>query len=159
DNASAYIWGTAEDLWRLWYAGGLRESERLTFRNELVWSKDNGQGMASDQHRMYPTTSERCLFFMLGEQGFNTNADNYWEGWNPMRDYLYQERQRMGWTAQQMKEYAGGTGNGHGDHWTGHSQWMMPTRANYEGWQRAARGDGFKRDYDGFKRDYDDLKR
>jgi len=35
----------------------------------------------------------------------------------------------------------------------------MPTREVYEAWQRAARGDGFKRDYDDLKRDYDDLKR
>jgi DNA modification methylase len=37
DNGSAYIWGNAEDLWRLWYVGGLKASERLTFRNEIVW--------------------------------------------------------------------------------------------------------------------------
>ena len=35
----------------------------------------------------------------------------------------------------------------------------MPTQDVYESWQRAARGDGFKRDYDDLKRDYDDLKR
>ena len=45
DNASVYIWGNAEDLWRLWYQGGLQASERLTFRNELVWNKgDAGAG-------------------------------------------------------------------------------------------------------------------
>ena len=25
DNASVYIWGNAEDLWRLWYVGGLQQ--------------------------------------------------------------------------------------------------------------------------------------
>jgi hypothetical protein len=29
DNGSAYIWGNAPDLWRLWYVGGLNDSERL----------------------------------------------------------------------------------------------------------------------------------
>ena len=38
-NASVYIWGNAEDLWRLWYVGGLQQSERLTFRNEITWDK------------------------------------------------------------------------------------------------------------------------
>src|SRR5262249_32764770 len=51
-NASVYIWGNAEDLWRLWYAGGLRDSERLTFRNELVWHKgDSAQGLGSETLR------------------------------------------------------------------------------------------------------------
>ena len=159
DNASAYIWGNAENLWRLWYCGGLKESERLTFRNEIVWDKGSGQGMLSDNHRMFPVTSERCLFFMLGEQGFNTNADNYWEGWDSIQSYLYSQRQLMGWNSHQMKQYAGGSPTGHGDHWTGKSQWIMPTRENYEGWQRAARGDAFKQEYDAFKREYDDLKR
>ena len=35
-----------------------------------------------------PRFTERCLFFMLGEQGFNTNADNYWDGWEPIRAIL-----------------------------------------------------------------------
>ena len=52
DNASVYLWGNAEDLWRLWYAGGLQASERLTFRNELVWDKgDAGAGGISHQGR------------------------------------------------------------------------------------------------------------
>ena len=38
-NASVYVWGNAEDLWRLWFQQGLQSSERLTFRNELVWDK------------------------------------------------------------------------------------------------------------------------
>ena len=81
DNASAYIWGNSDDLWRLWYCGGLRDSERLTFRNEIVWQKNGAQGIGSESHRQYPTASERCLVFMLGEQGFNNNQDNYWDGW------------------------------------------------------------------------------
>ena len=38
--------------------------------------------------RCYTMGTERCLFFMLGEQGFSTNADNYWDGWEPIRGYL-----------------------------------------------------------------------
>jgi DNA modification methylase len=163
DNASVYLWGNAEDLWRLWYQGGLQASERLTFRNELVWDKgDAGAGGISHQGaeglRLYPGASERCLFFMLGEQGFSTNADNYWEGWEPIRAYLKQERDRMGWDNARCKSLAGHSPTS-GCHWFDASQWTMPTREVYEAWQRAARGDGFNRDYDGFKRDYDDLKR
>jgi DNA modification methylase len=163
DNASVYLWGTAEDLWRLWYVGGLRASERLTFRTEIVWDKgDSGAGVVSLQGsadlRKFPPGSERCLFFMLGEQGFSTNADNYWDGWEPIRVYLKQERDRLGWDNARCKAIAGHSPTS-GCHWFDASQWMMPTRELYEAWQRAAQNDGFKRDYDDLKRDYDDLKR
>jgi len=159
NNASAYIWGQADDLWRLWYCGGLRDSERLTMRNEIVWEKQGAQGIGSDAHRMYPTASERCLFFMLGEQGFNVNADNYWEGWTPIVEYLEKSRQMMGWSIKDTKRIAGHSEKS-GCHWFDKSQWSMPTREVYEAWQKAARDyDAFKRDYDAFKRDYDELKR
>ena len=73
NNASSYIWGNSEDLWRLWFSGGLGNSERITFRNEIVWSKKNAQGIGSKDFRMFPTATERAIFFMLGEQGFNNN--------------------------------------------------------------------------------------
>ena len=63
DNASAYVWGNAPDLWRLWYASGLRDRETLTLRNEVVWDKVNIPGMASAGLTQYPEASERCLFF------------------------------------------------------------------------------------------------
>jgi hypothetical protein len=47
DNGSAYIWGNAPDLWRLWYCGGLSESERMTIRNEIVWDKGGAAAMVS----------------------------------------------------------------------------------------------------------------
>lgn len=164
NNASIYIWGNAEDLWRLWYVGGLRDSERLTLRNELVWNKgDSGAGVVSlqgsDGLRKYPPGSERCLFFMRGEQGFSTNADNYWDGWEPIRSYLEQERLAMGWDVPTMKRIVGHSDLSR-DHWTSKSQWSFPTQEVYESLQRAAREQAqSKRDYEGFKRDYDEIKR
>ncbi len=158
DNASVYIFGNAEDLWRLWYVGGLRDSERLTFRNEIVWDKENGEGMLSDSLRSYANCSERCLFFMLGEQGFNNNADNYWEGWEPIRAYLKEQRDLMKWDNAICKRLAGHSENS-GCHWFDNSQWMMPTRETYESWRCAANSRAFKREYDDLKREYDDLKR
>jgi len=159
DNASAYVWGNAEDLWRLWYRGGLSDSERLTFRNEIVWAKGHGQGMESDQHRMFPTASERCLFFMLGEQGFNSNADNYWEGWDSVVNYLRAEKEKTGWDIATFKRLAGHSETS-GCHWFEKSQWSFPTKAVYESWQIAAREhDAFKREHDDLKREHDDLKR
>jgi len=153
DNGSAYIWGNANDLWRLWYVGGLNDSERLTFRNEIVWYKKQGQGKWSASHRMYPTVSERCLFFMLGEQGFNNNADKHWEGWEGIRVYLKQERLAMGWDVPAMKR-AVGHSDLSGDHWTGKSQWNFPSEYVYKKLQQAANGKAFKREYDDLKREF-----
>ncbi|MDA1178798.1 MAG: site-specific DNA-methyltransferase [Planctomycetota bacterium] len=158
DNASAYIWGNAEDLWRFWYRGGLEAGERLTMRNEIVWTKDSGQGMESESHRMYATASERALFFMLGEQGFNNNADNYWEGWDSVVDYLRQEKEKIGWDIATFKRLAGHSEKS-GCHWFDRSQWSMPTRAVYDSWRNAAEGAAFKREHDDLKREHDDLKR
>ena len=153
DNGSAYIWGNAEDLWRLWYCGGLRDSERLTFRNEIVWSKNGGQGIGSKTHRQYATTSERCLFFMLGEQGFNNNADNYWGGWDNIVAYLDTQRQLLGWGIKDAKRIAGHSEKS-GCHWFDKSQWSMPTEEVYNAWQAAAKGEAFKREYDDLKREF-----
>jgi DNA modification methylase len=159
DNGSVYVWGQAEDLWRLWYCGGLRDSERLTFRNEIIWEKQGAQGIGSEAHRQYPTASERCLFFMLGEQGFNVNASNYWEGWAPIVDYLEEQRQLAGWSIKDTKRIAGHSEQS-GCHWFDKSQWSMPTREVYEAWQhKAESSDAFKREYDELKREYDELKR
>ncbi len=155
DNGSAYIWGNAEDLWRLWYVGGLSKSERLVFRNEIIWNKGHGQGIASSDRRMFPTVSERCLFFMLGEQGFNNNAENYWQGWDPIRLYLVAEKEKSGLTNAEILKV---TSTFHTHYWTT-SQWAFPTEKDYKAIQSRCKGNAFKREYDDLKREYDDLKR
>lgn len=157
DNSSVYIWGTAEDLWRLWFAK-LSKSERMTIRNEIVWDKGSGQGMGSDAHRMYPTASERCLFFVLGEQGWNNNADNYWEGFEPIRAYLEGERMKMGWN-NKIIAYWFGFHPRMADHWFSQSQWSMPIKEQYQELQSRAKGEAFRREYDELRREYDELRR
>jgi len=158
DNASAYIWGNAPDLWRLWYRGGLAESERLTLRNQIVWNKKHGQGMSSADFRSFPTATEHCLFFMVGEQGFNNNADNYWEGFEPIRLYLYNQRELAGWNNKVVADFFGFHPR-MADHWFSKSQWSFPKKEQYELLQKESKGTAFKRDCDDLKRDYDDLKR
>lgn len=150
DNASAYIWGNAEDLWRLWYAD-LKKSERLTFRNQIVWNKQHGQGMSSDQHRMFPTATEHCLFFMLGEQGFNNNADNYWEGFESIRSWLHSQAELMGWNANDIQKICG---VGMYSHWFTKSQWTFIPQEHYVKLQTEAKNDAFKKDYDELKKDF-----
>jgi DNA modification methylase len=155
DNAGVYIWGNPEDLWRLWYSGGLKDVEPLTFRNEIVWSKPSGIGQRSELMRCFPINTERCLFFMLGEQGFNTNSDNYWEGWEPLRSYLDSETQKMGWAKKDLNRI---TNSQMGQHYVTTSQWCFPTREKYELIQREANGRGFLKEHDQLKQEHDQLK-
>ena len=164
DNASAYIWGNAPDLWRLWWRGGLSESERFTFRNEIAWRKPPAARHSDVDFRCFTPTGERALFFMLGEQGFNINADNYWEGWEPVRGYLEAEMLKCGWTVKDVNRI---TGTQMGSHWFTRSQWSFITEKHYRVLQDAAREhdafkrehDAFKREHDAFKREHDELKR
>jgi len=159
DNGSSYIWGNAEDLWRLWYSGGLKVSERLTYRNEITWDKGHGQGMSAEEFRSYPPASERCLFFMLGEQGFNNNADNYWDGWDSVVNYLRAEKDKTGWDIAKFKRLAGHSETS-GCHWFDKSQWNFPTKEVYQLWQAAAREhDAFKKEHDELKKEHDELKK
>jgi len=157
NNGSAYIWGNAPDLWRLWYRGGLADSERMTMRNEIVWDKGGGGfGVGTESQRCY-FPEERCLFFMLGEQGFNNNADNYWEGWEPIRAYLDGERKKAGLTTDQCNKLCGKQNMTQAAFTRGGFRLIL--RDDYEILKAAAKGDAFKRDYDELKRDYDELKR
>jgi len=163
NNASAYIWGNAPDLWRLWYKGGLEDSERMTIRNEIAWDKkeDNPtmlvSGVPLKSRRMYHPT-ERCLFFMLGEQGFNNNADNYWEGFDVVRLYLEAERNKMGWNNKIIADFFGFHPR-MADHWFSQSQWSMPKRDQYERMQSEAKGQAFTKSYNELKKEHDQLKK
>lgn len=160
NNASVYIWGKAPDLWRLWYRSGLSDSERITFRNEIVWLKiynekgtPDAMGQGSD-YRSYAIATERCLFFMLGEQGFNDNADNYWEGFEPIRKQLETERKKAGWDIPTMKTIAGHSDKNR-DHWTGKSQWGFLTEEVYVKFQHHCK----ENKIEAFKKDYKELKK
>ena len=133
DNGAAFIWGEAEELWRLWY-GGLAASERMTMRNEVVWKKQNVQGIDSPGMRQFVPQTERALFFMLGEQGFNTNTDNYWEGWDSLLNYLKGEADKAGLTASKVKEICG---VGMYGHWFTKSQWVFIPEQHYKKLQKA----------------------
>lgn len=160
DNASVYIWGTPENLWRLWYLDGLEASERLTFRNEIVWNKGGTRGLKSDMNRMYPTASERCLFFVLGEQETSRNAGDYWDGWETIRLYLKDQIEKLkklrGWSLEDI-----GALNGVSVRMIGHfitkSQWEFPAKKYYDAWRAASDGKLFARDYESLARDYESL--
>lgn len=172
DNASAYIWGTAQDLWRLWYGGqniartddsrgaaptlGLNITERMTFRNEITWDKESAIGQKSNTHRQYPTATERCLFFMLGSQNFgNINTEDFWEGFEPFRAYLEGEVLKMKWTQQDIMDMCG---VGMYGHWFTKSQWTLIPEKHYATLQEYAKGEAFTKSYADLKSGRDSAK-
>lgn len=170
DNASAYIWGTAPDLWRLWYSVpfaevveketiqrfGLCNTERLTFRNEIIWDKLNGIGMRSELHRQFPTATERCLFFMFGMQYFgNVNTEDFFEGWEPFRAYLEEQTKIMGWGAKEIKAMCG---VGMYGHWFTKCQWTLIPEKHYNTLKEKADGKAFDKTYQELKDGYKQAK-
>ena len=157
-NASAYVWGNAEDLWRLWFTGGLRQSEKfIECRNEIVWNKGSAPGMRSEAIHGYQTGSERCLFFMMGEQLLgNVNACDYWEGWEPIRSYLAGEVEKMKWTPRDAQAI---TGVQMFSHWFSKSQWCVMPENHYRKFQAAANGEAFTKPFEEIRAQYTEARK
>lgn len=129
DNASAYIWGNAPDLWRLWYVGGLGGSERLELRNQIVWDKKCIPGMKSPGLTQLPITTEHCLFFQIGDQFLgNVNTDDFPESWEPILSYLDAEAKRAGVKSSDVKRVCG---CGMYGHWFTKSQFTLIPEKHY----------------------------
>lgn len=129
DNASAYIWGNAPDLWRLWWAGGLGTSEKLELRNEIVWDKKAIPGMASPDLTQFPMATERCLFFQFGNQFIgNVNAEDFPDAWEPLRSYLEIEAVTAGIKPPDIKQACG---CGMYSHWFTRSQFTLIPEKHY----------------------------
>lgn len=130
DNASAYVWGNAPDLWRLWYRGGLGDSEKMALRNEIIWHKGTAQGQRSAGLTQYATATERALFFQLGDQLLGSiNSADYWPGWDPLLNYLRGEADRVGLTARKLQDLRGVQTY---PRWFTASQWSLIGRPHYE---------------------------
>ena len=156
ENGSWYCWGIDEPLMDI-YSEILKPyiaEQKATFRNLITWDKGHGQGQNSENTRSYAIADEKCLFAMMGVQGFNNNADNYFEGWEPIRDYLLSQRIKAGWDIPTMKRIAGHSDLSR-DHWTCKSQWNMPTIEVYKCFQKWC----IDNNVDAFKKEYEELKK
>jgi hypothetical protein len=154
-NASAYIWGNAPDLWRLWYAGGLAASERFELRNEIIWDKKAIAGMASPLLTQFPEASERCLFFQFGAQFLgNINADDFPEAWEPVRAYMAGEALAAGIKPADIKQVCG---CGMYTHWFTRSQFTLVPARHYASLAAAYPG-RFSRPWADVKAEWDSIK-
>jgi DNA modification methylase len=158
ENGSWYCWGIDEPLMDI-YSDILKpyiKAEKATFRNLLTWDKGHGQSQNSELTRSFATADEKCLFVMLGVQGFNNNADNYFEGFESIREYLMTQKNKLGWSVDKIIEI---TGKSSASHYFSKSQWHFPTREHYNSIREASKGDAFHKEYDALKKEYDALKK
>lgn len=139
-NCSFYVWGNAPDLWRLWWSE-LHKLDELHARSEIVWAKGSAFGVNSDEMHTFPPETERCLFVMRGPQFLgNQNKDDYWEGYEPFRMWMLQQRDSLGWKLGDVNRITGTTMAGH---WFGKSQFQVITAEHYDKLRTAAGGKAF----------------
>ena len=158
ENGSWYCWGIDEPLMDI-YSDILKpyiKEQKATFRNLITWDKGHGQSQNSEQTRSYAPADEKCLFVMLGVQGFNNNADNYFEGFESIRDYLVTEKNKLKWNTDKVIQITGKTS---ASHYFSKSQWHFPTEEHYNAIREEAKGDAFQKEYDALKKEYDALKK
>lgn len=162
DNGSWYCWGIDEPLMDIYsnILKPMQKDDKITFRNLITWDKGNGQGQLSSEFRMYPIADEKCLFVQCGIQCLTLNADQYWEEYEPIRKYLYDERMKCGWDIPTMKTIAGHSDKSR-DHWTSKSQWNLPTEDVYikfQAWAKEHNIKAFTKQYEDLKKQYEDLR-
>ena len=167
DNGSWYCWGIDEPLMDIYSSiiKPLIKTQKATFRNLITWNKGNGQGQMSDEFRSYAPADEKCLFVMCGVQGFNNNADNYFEGWENIRNWLFNEYKKLKITRKELNNLLGSSPNSCGglvSHYFDKAQWSFIPEHQYKKIQdycKTNNNDAFKKEYDELKKEYEELKK
>jgi DNA modification methylase len=163
ENGSWYCWGIDEPLMDI-YSEILKPyiaDQKATFRNLITWDKGHGQGQNSENTRSYAIADEKCLFAMMGVQGFNNNADNYFIGWDSIVNYLDINKNKANLTIKDCKRLAGHSEKS-GCHWFDKSQWTMPTKETYDSWRNYCienNINAFVKEYEEIKKEYEEIKK
>lgn len=170
ENGSWYCFGIDEPLMDI-YSALLRPMQKqnlITFRNLITWDKGNGQGQTSAEFRSYAIADEKCLFVMKGVQGFNNNADNYFEGFEPIRQYFEAEIKKLGESDKTIANALGFKDGRTVNHWWNKSQWIYPNEENIRALTAYAKTKGIeilvaneeiKKQYEEIKKQYEEKKR
>ena len=166
ENGSWYCWGIDEPLMDIYshILKPMAKENKITFRNLITWDKgDAGAGgvsfMGKEGLRSYPVSDEKCLFVMCGVQGFSNNSDNYFEEYEPIRNYLEQEAKKANINAKNIKEICG---VGMYSHWFTKSQWDLMTEEHYKKIQNYCIENGinaFGVEFGEIKKQYDEIKK
>jgi DNA modification methylase len=158
ENGSWYCWGIDEPLMDI-YSGILKPyiaEQKATFRNLITWDKGHGQSQNSKLTRSFATADEKCLFVMLGVQDFNNNSDNYYEGFESIREYLVTQKNKIGWNTEKIVKITGKTS---ASHYFSKSQWAFPTQEHYLSIQAESNGNAFQKQYEELKKEFDKLNK
>ena len=176
-NGSWYCWGIEEPLMDI-YSNILKPmkklvgEEKLTYRNLITWDKGSGQGQLSPDYRMYPLASEKCLFVMRGRQTYGDTMEDYWEGFEPIRQAFIKIKEDLKLSTQDVIEYAGATTC---SHWFSKSQWEFPNDERFNSfvnnWEREQiakrpqesdrirqESDRIRQEYDRIRQEYDRIR-
>jgi DNA modification methylase len=160
ENGSWYCWGIDEPLMDI-YSKILKPyiaEQKATFRNLITWFKNPsglGDGQNNSIARSFGVITEKCLFVMMGVQGFNNNADNYFEGFEVLRDWLIKEKQKSGLKNEEITKLTATT---HTHYWS-KSQWAFPTKEHYNSIKEASNGKAFTKEYEEIKKEYEEIKK
>ena len=163
DVGSWYCWGIDEPLMDI-YAKIIRprkklaKAEKLCFRNLITWDKgEGGFGVRSALMRCYSPHEEKCLFVMKGQQGYVANKDDYWEGFEPIRQRLLKEKELSGLS---MKEIVALTSTA-ATHWFAKSQWAMITEKDWnilQAYCTEHNKQGFRAEYEQVRAEYEQVR-
>ena len=160
DNGSWYCWGTDEPLMDI-YSEIIKpyiKEQKATFRNLITWDKGSGQGQNSEEYRMYPIADEKCLFVMMGVQGFANDLSNWYEGFEKFRSYYETESKKAGLTISKVCELT----NSYAGHYFSRSQYAFPTKEHHQAIQKYCIDKGlesFKKEYEEIKKEYEEIKK
>ena len=139
--------------------------QRFQVLNSLVWFKSQGRHdrACKEDLRAYFPATERIIFAeQFGADGSALRGSGWADQcaelragvFEPLRQYLLQERNRAGITNRQVDECLGTSGMA--GHYFGASQWALPTEGAYAK-LRHLFNNGLGHEY--LRRDYEDLRR
>jgi adenine-specific DNA-methyltransferase len=141
----------------------------LNVLNRIRWIKAEGWHKKAEKEaiRSYLSPWEEIIFaehhgadnIAKGEAGYQAKCDEL-RGFifEPLRAYLDGERIAAGLSFEDVRQVVScAAGSGLPSHWFTRSQWMPPTRRNYEKLQNAT--GYFRREYEDLRREYEDLRR
>lgn len=156
DVGSWYCWGIDEVLMDI-YSNILRprkmlhKADKITFRNLITWDKgEGGFGVRSALMRCYSPHEEKCLFVMKGQQGYVSNKEDYWEGFEPIRQRLLKEKELSGLSMKEIVELTSTAAT----HWFAKSQWAMIPEKDWNILKQYCEANGKQ----GFRAEYEQVR-
>ena len=160
ENGSWYCWGIDEPLMDI-YSQILKpfiKEQKATFRNLITWDKGNGQGQNSDNTRSYAIADEKCLFVMLGVQGFARDLNTWFDGFEIFRKYYEDETKKARLNITKICNLT----NTYAGHYFSRSQYAFPTKEHHQKLQAYCHKnniDAFNKEYEEIKKEYEEIKK